>query len=132
MTPLDNPVWASLCSGHEKLAIRSERAARYPEEISPLAGLAEPSREALNDLASLVAPEGFAGVLAGPTHIDEQLWQERDRIELIQMVGEALNVRSARWVSWNWPAQSGDGSRTDPDTEKKVKPSAMSSETLWT
>jgi predicted GNAT family acetyltransferase len=89
VTPLDNPVWASLCSGHEKLAIRSERAARYPEEISPLAGLAEPSREALNDLACLVAPEGFAGVLAGPTRIDEQLWQERDRIELIQMVGEA-------------------------------------------
>lgn len=89
MPPLDNPVWASLCSGHEKLALRSGRAACYPQAVSPLAGLADSTAEAMGDLATLVAPEGVAGVVAGDARIDPRLWRELERVELIQMVGDA-------------------------------------------
>ncbi len=89
VTPLDNPIWASLEGGHEALATRAGQAARYPQEVSPLAGLAEPSGDALRDLASLVAPEGFAAAFLGATPVDPSDWQELGRIELIQMVCDA-------------------------------------------
>lgn len=89
MTPLDNPIWTSLEGGHDALATRAGQAARYPQEVSPLAGLAEPSAEALRDLASLVAPESFAAAFLGATPVDASDWQELGRIELIQMVCDA-------------------------------------------
>jgi len=86
---LDNPVWTSLSSGHEELALRAGHAACYPQEVSPLAGLADSTSEAMGDLATLVSPGGIAGVIAGDAAIDPRLWRELDRIELIQMVGDA-------------------------------------------
>lgn len=87
--PLDNPIWSSLDGGHVKLALRAGGAACYPAEVSPLAGLAEPSPGTLRDLASLVAPEAFAAVFLGETPIEPRDWQEIQRIELIQMVCDA-------------------------------------------
>jgi predicted GNAT family acetyltransferase len=93
VTPLDNPIWTSLCGGHEKLALRSGRAARYPEAISPFAGLAEASSQAMADLAGLVPSEGLAAVIAADAPIEEGTWTEADRLPLIQMVcDEALSA----------------------------------------
>ena len=89
VTPLDNPIWTSLGGGHEELAVRTGGAARYPEAVSPLCGLAEPSSETLRDLASLVAPEGLAAAFLGETPVDERDWQELGRFELTQMVCDA-------------------------------------------
>ncbi|NIZ91977.1 GNAT family N-acetyltransferase [Kineococcus rubinsiae] len=54
---LDNPVWASLGAAHAHLAELAGPAARYPADVSPFAGLADPAD-----------PAGWAGLaaLAGP------------------------------------------------------------------
>ena len=86
---LDNPIWESLHGRHAGLALRAERAARYPAEVGPLAGLADDSDAALADLASLVEPGGFVAVLAAEKPRPELGFEEIDRLELIQMVCEA-------------------------------------------
>lgn len=53
-SPLDNPIWQSLTSGHRPIAISHGLAARYPAAVSPLAGLREPSPAAFADLHQLV------------------------------------------------------------------------------
>lgn len=55
--PLDNPIWTSLTTGHSGLARRTGRAARFPAEVSPLAGLQELSAQAFDDLQSLVSAQ---------------------------------------------------------------------------
>ncbi|HLZ82653.1 MAG TPA: GNAT family N-acetyltransferase [Caulobacteraceae bacterium] len=55
--PLDNPIWGALTSVHAPLAMRRERAAKYPADVSPLAGLETSEPEAFSDLAALT-PHG--------------------------------------------------------------------------
>ena len=56
-TQLDNAVWSALTSVHAPLAIRSARAATYPADVSPLAGMQTIAPEAFIDLAALT-PHG--------------------------------------------------------------------------
>ena len=86
MSPLDDPIWASLVAGHDRLAVRSGQAARYPGLVSPFAGLEAPTRKAVRDLADLVDPEGVVAILACDPPLDEREWVELGRIHLIQMV----------------------------------------------
>jgi len=65
---LDNPVWSALGGGgrrggdtHAAMALRNGLAARYPRDVSPLAGLREPSAQAFNDLRAMV-------------EVDEEVW----------------------------------------------------------
>lgn len=54
---LDNPVWNALGGApntHAAMALRHGLAARYPRDVSPLAGLREPTMQALDDLRALV------------------------------------------------------------------------------
>ena len=54
---LDNPVWSALTGaqgGHASIAQRNGLAARYPRDVSPLAGLREPSAQAFSDLRAMV------------------------------------------------------------------------------
>lgn len=57
---LDNPVWGALVGapdgqgGHAAMAQRNGLAVRYPRDVSPLAGLREPSPQAFSDLRALV------------------------------------------------------------------------------
>ncbi|GAB2840376.1 hypothetical protein GCM10027277_04160 [Pseudoduganella ginsengisoli] len=53
---LDNPVWHALVSAHRGMAQVNGLAARYRNNISPLAGLREPTRQALDDLRALAQP----------------------------------------------------------------------------
>ncbi|MEY2411672.1 MAG: hypothetical protein QOD84_278 [Acidobacteriaceae bacterium] len=54
---LDNPIWAALTSEQKYLSQTSELARRFPAEVTPLAGFAEPSKEAYRSLLNLVRPE---------------------------------------------------------------------------
>jgi len=57
MSLLENPVWHALQTKHQHLAIRSadDQACRYPADVAPFVALAEPSKDALRQLASLLA-----------------------------------------------------------------------------
>ncbi|SFV17241.1 GNAT family N-acetyltransferase [Pseudoduganella namucuonensis] len=56
MTELDNPIWSALTSAHSGMARLNGLAARYPREVSPLAGLREPTARALADLRAMAEP----------------------------------------------------------------------------
>ncbi|HEX4124082.1 MAG TPA: GNAT family N-acetyltransferase [Tepidisphaeraceae bacterium] len=62
--PLDNPIWHALATAHRALARSHGRAARYPGDVSPLAGLAEPTPSAFADMAKLVGPEESVALFA--------------------------------------------------------------------
>jgi ribosomal protein S18 acetylase RimI-like enzyme len=61
-TPLDNPVWFALITGHQSMARSNGLARRYPSDVSPLAALAEPTPKAFADLSALVGPEESVGL----------------------------------------------------------------------
>jgi len=54
---LDNPAWAALATHHAHLAIGGDLVRRYPDQLAPIAGVAESSAAALEELAALV-PQG--------------------------------------------------------------------------
>jgi GNAT superfamily N-acetyltransferase len=91
---LDNPIWNSLTTGHAQLALGAGvgdgLARRYPSDIGPLSGFAEPSPAAYADLATII-PAGDIAVLFLQQPPDIPLgWQlVRDGI-LVQMVCPAV------------------------------------------
>jgi predicted GNAT family acetyltransferase len=54
---LDNPIWHALSTGHASFASGNDRAKRYPNEMSPLAGIKEQSPQAYAALGELYAPQ---------------------------------------------------------------------------
>jgi predicted GNAT family acetyltransferase len=64
-TPLENPVWSSLTTGHRAMARTSGLAMRYPSDISPLSAIRESSREAFADLRALTQPGEVVGLVTG-------------------------------------------------------------------
>jgi ribosomal protein S18 acetylase RimI-like enzyme len=66
-TALDHPIWNALTSVHAPLALTRGAARRYPAAVSPLAATAEPTAEALADLAELADPGEALSLLSdGP------------------------------------------------------------------
>jgi ribosomal protein S18 acetylase RimI-like enzyme len=65
VTPLENPVWSSLASGHRAIARRNGLAARYPGDISPLSAIRESSPQAFADLRALTRPGEIVGLVTG-------------------------------------------------------------------
>jgi ribosomal protein S18 acetylase RimI-like enzyme len=64
-TPLENPIWSSLATGHRALARVHGLAARYPSDISPLSAIREPSPQAFADLRALTQPGEIVGLATG-------------------------------------------------------------------
>jgi ribosomal protein S18 acetylase RimI-like enzyme len=64
-TPLENPIWSSLATGHRAMARMSGAAARYPSDISPLSAIREPSPQAFADLSALTEPGEIVGLVTG-------------------------------------------------------------------
>ncbi|HSM97266.1 MAG TPA: GNAT family N-acetyltransferase [Rhizomicrobium sp.] len=62
-SPLDNPVWSSLATGHVAMARVHGAAMRYPGDISPLSAVREPSRPAFADLRALAKPGEIVGLV---------------------------------------------------------------------
>jgi len=64
-TPLDNPVWSSLATGHRAMARLHGAAARYPSDISPLSAIRESSPQAFADLRALTKTDEIVGLATG-------------------------------------------------------------------
>jgi ribosomal protein S18 acetylase RimI-like enzyme len=58
---LDNPIWQALTTAQAHFAERAGEAARFPPEVTALAGLGDPS--AIDRLAELLAPGEVTGLL---------------------------------------------------------------------
>lgn len=77
---LGNPIWSALNSRQAPFALRRGRAARYPADVSPLAGLQAIDPEAFRDLAKLTPgeePVGLFTAAAVPLPSDWVLVRER-------------------------------------------------------
>jgi ribosomal protein S18 acetylase RimI-like enzyme len=59
---LDNPIWSSLLTDHNEIAIGSGRARRFPAAIGPLSGMLDTSDESYEDLRALAGPGGTVGL----------------------------------------------------------------------
>jgi len=62
-TPLDHPIWNALNGPHRAMAMLHGDAACYPEEVSPLAAVRDPTPAAFRDLAE-IAPNRTLGLVA--------------------------------------------------------------------
>lgn len=86
MKLLDNPIWSSLSTEHQGLALGDERARRYPAEIGPLSGIPEQSVENYTALRKLLEPGGVVALFSQDRFkIPPALMCVRDG-ELVQMV----------------------------------------------
>lgn len=86
---LDNPIWNALNSGHAALAQGNHLARRYPYEIGPLSGLAEPTDAAYDALRPLAREhEKLVLFLEDPARPPAG-WQVDFEGPLTQMVGPA-------------------------------------------
>ena len=78
--PLANPIWSALTTEQEALSIGNDLARRYPETVSPLMGIAEPSEAAYQALAQIIAPHERAALfLTEPANHFGQLHLETHR-----------------------------------------------------
>ena len=93
MQILDNPAWAALTGPQAALAERYGRSARYPADVSILAGLTDPADpEAWHDLGMLLGP-GEEALIAGPTPRPPAGWTYTGGTRGVQLIG--TRVRAA-------------------------------------
>lgn len=85
---LDNPMWSALTTDHAGLALGGGLARRYPEEIGPLSGMAEPSEAGFAELREATRPDSIAVVFCQEAPRVPQGWEMvRDGL-LVQMAAE--------------------------------------------
>ena len=83
---LDNPIWHALATEQAQLAEVGDGAARFPPQVTALAGLREPGPAALAALARLVRPGEPVGLfLDGPVALPAGLARV-DGAVIVQMV----------------------------------------------
>ena len=73
-SPLENPVWHSLNSYHNHLAIRGEGTARYLADILGVVSMSENGRAGFTKVRDLVETDEIVGVL-GPLPEDLPGWE---------------------------------------------------------
>lgn len=88
MHPLDNIIWKALNTRQAHLAEAADVARRFIPEISPLAGLREPSAESYRSLAGLVPEKSVAAVFLDQPYAPQPKWQWIAGAPLLQMVCE--------------------------------------------
>lgn len=82
---LDNPIWESLASCHQSLALRRGDVARYPPEVAPFLGVATSGNEAGAALESLVPADDTVLLLGVAPSVPEG-WRLEPLGLLAQMV----------------------------------------------
>jgi predicted GNAT family acetyltransferase len=88
---LDDPVYASLCGAHARLAQVRGRARRYPVDVAPFLGLpSPPSAQDWRDAASLVEAGTYVAVRLRGAEVPNA-WQAVQAFNLVQMIGERVN-----------------------------------------
>lgn len=81
---LDNPIWQALTTAQMHLAERAGDAARFPPEVTALAGLGAPS--AIDRLVELVRPGEVAGLLVADALALPAALAAVDEAPVLQMV----------------------------------------------
>jgi len=77
---LDNPIWFALTTEHRFLTRSYGLARRYPADVSPLAALHYPTKDAFADLQRLVSPgEHVALFTASPFDVPADWQVDRSR-----------------------------------------------------
>jgi ribosomal protein S18 acetylase RimI-like enzyme len=80
LASLDNPIWFALTTEHRTLARSHGHARRYPPDVSPLAALHHPTKDAFADLQRLVSPgEHVALFTASPVNVPGDWQVDRSR-----------------------------------------------------
>jgi len=92
-TPLENPVWSSLATGHRAMARVQGDAARYPSDISPLSAIRESSPQAFADLRALTQPGEIVGLVTGFEVVVPNDWEIVLNRYIDQMVCEDFHPR---------------------------------------
>ncbi|NWE18871.1 GNAT family N-acetyltransferase [Pseudomonas sp. P7548] len=107
MTPLDialnNPVWHSLTGSHAHLGNAGTLAALYHCDVTPFAGLAEPSAEAFVQLAKMTTPGQVVALPSAQAVHPSSEWQiihqtTVEQFTCSQLVTPALENR-AQWIA---------------------------------
>jgi ribosomal protein S18 acetylase RimI-like enzyme len=62
MHPLDNPIWGALSTNQSHFAERFGSVLRFPPEVTPLGGFAEPNENAFESLRQMLASGGAVGL----------------------------------------------------------------------
>jgi len=88
MHPLDNVIWQALTTRQTEFAESSEKASRFVPEVSPLAGLREPTPEGYESLAELLYSEGTIALFLDTPYQDRRGWNLIAGAPLLQMVCE--------------------------------------------
>src|SRR5688572_13661286 len=88
LQPLDNPIWASLTSLHQPLALGRGPARRYPREVAPFLGVPDSEPIDPGALTELIDPEEKV-FLVGPRPHAPSRWAVEDLGHLSQMVCDA-------------------------------------------
>jgi predicted GNAT family acetyltransferase len=88
MHPLDNIIWQALTTRQAGFAESLGGASRFVPEVSPLAGLREPSSEGYESLTKLVAPEGTTALFLEAPYRDQRGWSLVASARVLQMVCE--------------------------------------------
>lgn len=80
-----NPVWHALQTRHSRFAVSVGEACRYPADVAPLAAVATPSVDALQQLHSLLAP-GESVWLIGECYPQTKELLFEETLECLQLV----------------------------------------------
>jgi ribosomal protein S18 acetylase RimI-like enzyme len=83
---LDNPAWHALNSHHAHFASGTERAKRYPAEVSTFCALADHSDAALSDLRQMFADDKFIFLFEVNPPEDIRGWTIQRSFKLVQLV----------------------------------------------
>ena len=85
VSPLDNPIWEALASGHGRFAQGQHGVARYPREVAPFLGVATPETPIAAAIETLVEPQESVYLL-GVAPAQPDGWRLQHLAQLAQMV----------------------------------------------
>ena len=83
---LDNVIWNALNTRQEEFAECAEQARRFTPEVSPLAGLREPTAQAYESLTQLLPGEGTVGLFLDEAYQPHVGWKFLTGAPLVQMI----------------------------------------------
>ena len=92
---LDNPIWNSLKTEHQALALGEGAARRYPPAIGPLAGTPDQSQASYDSLKALAGPGGLLGLFLPDPPAPPAGWSLFRGGLLTQMICHTPQLRSA-------------------------------------
>jgi predicted GNAT family acetyltransferase len=85
LAELDNPVWFSLNSVHQHLAIGGDLAKRYPSDVVPFSALKEYTDQAYKELAGII-DIGETVIVDGVSNLDSAQWEILRSVSTFELI----------------------------------------------